>query len=229
MIDSTRHRSVFDPAKWGGKRVDVIGLGATGSKIALSLAKLGVTNLHLWDHDVVEEHNLANQVYGLREVGAPKAQAILDRINEDVNESDVTVLGSTHGEWAPGSSLGGVVFCMVDSMAVRRQIFEAARSNPFVQLVIDSRMGADMGHVLTYKPANRASVERYEASLFSDDDAITEVSACGTAITVGPTGDIISGMAVWQFIRFAGGEPTHAELAMGARIPSTTDVWELMI
>jgi len=221
MIDVTRHRDVFDPLKWGMKRVDVIGLGATGSKVALSLAKLGVQNIHGWDHDVVEDHNLANQAYDQRHVGVTKTTALANVI-----ERASSTLLAKHGEWTPDTrSWGQVVFCMVDSMTVRKQIFEKARINPFVQLVIDSRMGADMGYLHTYSPQDPVSLERYGASLFSDDDAITEVSACGTAITVGPTGDIISGLAVWQFLRHVNGQKTHGELAIGAREPSLTDVW----
>lgn len=222
MIDVTRHRSVFDPLKWGSRRVDVIGLGATGSKVALSLAKLGVQNLHIWDHDTVEEHNLANQAYGMQHVGVTKATALADIIHLGTGATT-----TQHGEWDPGTrSWGEVVFCMVDSMAVRKQIFETARINPFVRLVIDSRMGSDMGYLHTYSPQDPATLLRYEASLFSDDDAHTEVSACGTAITVGPTGDIINGLAVWQFLRYVNEQSTHGELAIGAREPSLTDVWQ---
>lgn len=216
MIDATRHESVFDPTKWTD-RVDVIGVGATGSKIALSLAKLGVKNLHIWDHDEVEEHNIANQSYDLADIGRLKVEALSDAILRATGTS-VT----THGAWTPtkGRAAGAVVFCMVDSMAVRTEIFELYRVSPVVRLVIDSRMAADYGSLLTYRPGEPDTLARYKATLFSDDDAHVEVSACGTAITVGPTGDIISGYAVWAFINHASGSMPLPEIAMAGRDPN---------
>ena len=38
---------VFEPSEFGDRRVDIIGVGAVGSKIALEVAKLGVRNIHL--------------------------------------------------------------------------------------------------------------------------------------------------------------------------------------
>lgn len=214
-LDATRHRSVFDPAKWT-KRVDVIGLGATGSKIALSLAKLGVQNLHVWDGDVIEEHNIANQIYSIEDVGLDKTTAFAMHMNHAVD-----LPPTRHAYWAPGNAaLGEVVFCMVDSMKVRRQLFEKSRTNLRTKLIIDSRMGSDHAQLLTYNPSDADSRKAYEATLFNDDDAHVEVSACGTAITVGPTGDIISGYAVWQFINYATGGVVEPEIVLGARVPS---------
>jgi molybdopterin/thiamine biosynthesis adenylyltransferase len=215
MIDATRHRSIFDPAKWKN-RVDVIGLGATGSKIALSLVKLGVRNLHVWDGDIVEAHNIANQIYHLEDVGYAKTTAFAMHMNQVAEMNPVR-----HAYWAPGNAnLGEVVFCMVDSMKVRRELFEKSRTNLRTRLIIDSRMGSDHAQLLTYDPQNADSRKAYEATLFNDDDAHVEVSACGTAITVGPTGDIISGYAVWQFINYATGGAVEPEIVLGARVPS---------
>jgi molybdopterin/thiamine biosynthesis adenylyltransferase len=217
VIDVTRHRSVFDPTKWTN-RIDIIGVGATGSKIALSLAKLGLRNLHVWDGDIVEAHNVANQAYDRRDIGERKTKAIRDAINR---VSGISI--NPHDHWLPehhARMLGEVVFCMVDSMKVRRQVFESMRTNLRTSLVVDSRMGVDHAQLLTYQPRNEESMRAYEATLFSDDVAKAEVSACGTAITVGPTGDIISGYAVWHFIKHVACEPVEREIVLGARLPS---------
>lgn len=216
MIDATRHHSIFDPSKWT-QRVDVIGVGATGSKIALSLAKLGVRNLHVWDGDTVEAHNLANQAYNLSDVGSRKVEATHFHIAQATRSPS-----RTHGYWqdTDARTLGEVVFCMVDSMAVRKAVYEGVKRSARVKLVVDSRMGADHAQLLTYSPQDPDSLRAYEGTLFSDDDAHVEVSACGTAITVGPTGDIISGYAVWHFIKHAAGQPVEREIVFGARDPS---------
>lgn len=215
MIDASRHDSVFNPVAWGQRRVDVIGVGATGSKVALSLAKLGVQNLHVWDMDVVEEHNLANQAYTIADVGKLKVDAIAEHIRA-ATETVVT----KHGEWQSKAPVGEVVFALVDSMAARKGIFDSYRYSAATSLVLDSRMGADTAHLLAYQPLNRPTLDAYAATLFSDDDAHVEVSACGTAITVGPTADIISGYLVWAFIRHAAQQAFIPEMGVGAREPS---------
>lgn len=214
MIDTTRHIDVFNPGEWGARRVDIIGVGAIGSKIALSLAKLGVQQLHVWDHDVIEAHNIANQVYAQGHIGGSKAAAMAD-----IAEYMTGTRPQEHGKWDGERGLGEVVFLPVDSMAVRREFFEAHRVSASTKLIIETRMGATHGQVLSYRPNDRASLDRYEATLFSDDDAEVEANACGTAITVGPTGDIISGFAVWRFLRYVAGEEVEPELAIGGRSP----------
>lgn len=227
MIDTTRHVSIFDPVKWGSRRVDVVGVGATGSKVALSLAKLGVKHLHLWDSDMVEPHNLANQTYLQEHVGIPKTTA-LTRMIRAATHSDRWGTEVLEFEHWNGHPLGEVVFCMVDSMAVRKQLFDSLRFSMTTRLVIDSRMGVDTAYLLNYTPGDVPSLNAYKATLFNDDDAQVEVSACGTSITVGPTGDIISGYAVWNFMRYANEQPTFGELAIGARNPSAQLLSEIV-
>lgn len=214
MIDVSRHEDVFNPTKWGEKRVDVIGVGATGSKVALSLAKLGVRNLHIWDDDVVEEHNLANQAYNLAALDLPKTLALSDIIQQATNTRP-----SRHGRWSNQRNLGEVVFMMADSMAARKGLFEAIKMNPNVRLVVDSRMGSDQAYLFSYQPGIQETLKSYEGTLFDDDDAHVEVSACGTTISVGPTSDIISGMATWAFIRHAVEGEFYPALGVNARQP----------
>ena len=76
MIETLRHLNVFNPEIFGHKRIDVIGIGATGSRIVLSLAKLGIESIHVWDFDEVADVNIANQVYGLEDVGKQKVDAL---------------------------------------------------------------------------------------------------------------------------------------------------------
>lgn len=222
MIDTSRHYTVFDPAKWGNRRIDVIGAGATGSRVALSLAKLGVRNLHVWDDDTIAEHNIPNQVYGIQDTGY-KVTALARIINRDTG-----LAIKPHGErWEPGKKVGPVVFCMPDTMKTRAEMFRHAATSPNIRLVLDSRMGSDIGMIYTYSPSDRASIEKYGKTLYSDDDALTERSECGTSISVGPTAEAISGFIVWRFMAFApsiiqpnGDAPAHDEVAVGFRNPA---------
>jgi molybdopterin/thiamine biosynthesis adenylyltransferase len=61
--------------------VTVLGLGGLGTYVALALAALGIGEMHLVDHDVVELANLNRQVlYTVEDIGRPKVAAAADRL-----------------------------------------------------------------------------------------------------------------------------------------------------
>lgn len=197
MIDTLRHIEVFSPDTFGDQRIDLVGVGATGSKIALELAKLGVRNIHVWDFDEVEAHNIPNQVYGQNHIGELKVEAL-----QKIIEEQTGTLVAVHPEKVDGSQhLGDVVFLLTDTMSSRQEIWKSGlRYKPYVKLLIETRMGSNNGRVYALNPSNPAHVKGWEATLYSDD--VAEVSACGESITVGSTAGVVSGMAVWQLIRW---------------------------
>lgn len=218
-IDITRHIDVFSPDKFGKRRIDVIGAGATGSRIVLSLAKLGLENIHVWDFDVVEAHNIANQAYGQSDIGKPKVEALRDLVKA---QTGLTI--QIHNERVNGTQqLGDVVFLLTDTMASRKEIWQKGiRYKMRTKLMIETRMGADQGRVYTVNPTKPAEVKGWEGTLYSDE--VAEVSACGASITVGPTAEFLSGLAVWQLIRWSaiegGKEDTlDGEILWGLRPP----------
>ncbi len=196
-IDPLRHLSVFSPHAFGNKRVDVIGCGATGSRITLSLAKLGVKNIHVWDFDKVEEHNIPNQAFSLKDIGKFKGEALKEMVKLATG-TEITF----HNEFVNGTqSLGEIVFILTDTMKSRMEIWEKAlRFKMRTKLLIETRMGADSGYVYSINPNKPSHVNVYEKTFYDDNEA--EVSACGASISVGPTAEIISGLAVWQMIRW---------------------------
>lgn len=196
-IDPLRHLSVFRPHAFGNRRVDVVGCGATGSRIALSLAKLGIENIHLWDDDVVEEHNIPNQVFDLGDVGKFKVVALAEKIRSATGTAVVV-----HQERVDGTQLlGEIVFLLVDSMESRKAIWEGTLKYKLATtFLVETRMGADEGRVYTLSPNRLEHVNAWEKTLYSDGEA--EVSACGASVSVGPTAEIISGLAVWQLVRW---------------------------
>lgn len=196
-VDITRHIDVFSRDAFGERRIDVIGAGATGSRIVLSLAKLGLENIHVWDFDVVEAHNIANQIFGNDDIGKLKVDALYDIV---LKQTGLKI--HKHAERVDGKQvLGDVVFLLTDTMASRKEIWQKGiRMKLRTKLMIETRMGADQGRVYTVIPTRNAHVKGWEATLY--DDAVAEVSACGTAVTVGPTAEVVSGLAVWQMIRW---------------------------
>jgi len=196
-VDTLRHIKVFDAEEFASKRVDVIGAGATGSRIALALAKLGITNLHVWDFDKIESHNIANQAYGLKDVGKPKVRALEELIHEQTGISIAPHEQAATKE----SALGAYVFLLTDTMASRKEIWKGAlKYKAHVELVVETRMGISEGRVYSVVPSEPAEVSFYEKTFCDDDEA--EESMCGARTVVGSTAELVSGYAVWAFLRY---------------------------
>lgn len=206
FLSTIRHDEVFNRNQFN-LPVHIVGVGATGSKIALSLGKLGIgDNLHLWDDDVVEPHNVANQAYGLHHVGTPKVEACSDLLK--------MFTGSTphiHNEKVTRSTrLDGVVFLLVDTMDTRKEIWDGALKMKLpVKCVIETRMGVNEGRVYVFDPKNFDQIRDWESTLYSSAEAVT--SACGSKISIGPTADAVNAFAVWQFIRWFNSQTNGAE------------------
>lgn len=214
MIEPIRHLSVFQPAKFGDIPVHIVGCGAVGSRIAMSIAKLGIMNIHLWDFDKVEEHNIANQIFEVQDIGQPKVYATLRHIERAVGKINYRLdpQVTAHNEPVTNTTqLNGIVFLLTDTMKSRKEIWAGAiKYKMGVLLMIETRMGADQGRIYVVDPISPSHIEEYEQTLYSDEDA--EVSACGTSISVGPTAEAISGIAVWQLIRFVNKKPLDNEI-----------------
>jgi hypothetical protein len=196
-LDTNRHLSVFDPYAFGNRRVDIIGCGATGSRLALSIAKLGVKHIRCWDFDVVEGHNIANQAFGLDDVGKQKVVALQEMILRQTG----TRIDARDCAYEGQESLGDIVFLLTDTMKSRKEIWESKiRYQPGVKLMIETRMGADQARIYAINPVEREQVLYWEENWYGDETA--EVSACGTRISVGPTAEALSSFAVWTLIQW---------------------------
>lgn len=186
-LDIIRHMELFDPHNFNDP-VTVIGCGATGSWLALALAKLGLTNITVYDFDVIESHNIPNQAYSISQIGQPKVNVLYDII---YNTTGTKI--NIKNERYTNQRLTGIVFLMVDSMAERKRIWETSiKLKSQIKLMIEPRMGLDMGRIYNVNPLDMEQIKRYEETLYSDD--VAEVSACGASMTVITTA---LGIASW--------------------------------
>lgn len=212
--DYWRQLDLFSPEKFGDKEVHVVGVGATGSYVALLLAKMGVRNIHVWDFDDVESHNLPNQVYRLKDVGRAK----VDALKEIISEATGTEISAHNQAVTGGTALRGIVFLLVDSMNVRKEIWSGSLKFKLpVELMVETRMAIDNGRVYAIRPSRPADIKLWEGTLYSDEEA--EESPC-TARSIAPTVAYIASLAVWKLIKFHNGEEFESELIVSAR-PST--------
>lgn len=216
-MNYVRHLEVFDPDTFRDS-IDIVGAGATGSRVAMSLAKLGIKKINIWDFDKIESHNIPNQTFGLKDVGKYKALVLADMILRDTG-----IAVDIHRVRANGKDLSGsIVFLLTDTMESRRIIWNGGiRMNMRVRLMIETRMGADLGRVYAVDPTSKSQVEGWEKTLSTDDKS--QDSPCGGSVSVGPTADMLAGLAVWQFLKwnaFCNGQvtqPVENEVIFGLR------------
>ena len=74
----SRHRGLIETDRLRAKRVAVFGVGSVGSTCAVELAKCGVGQIDLIDHDRLELHNVARHACGVSALGRRKVNAVRD-------------------------------------------------------------------------------------------------------------------------------------------------------
>lgn len=206
MLDLSKSYEFFKPdAKTD--RIHIIGCGSVGSTVAENLARCGVKNMTLWDFDVVEPHNIVNQMFRQKDVGRPKAEALRDLLCEIDPDLSETVQVKPDG-WK-GERLSGYVFLAADSMEVRRAVVEKHFDNLNVKAMFDFRTlltGAQ--HFAADWMDLRMKQDLQNSMQFSDDEAAEEtpVSACGVTLGVAPTVRVICALGVANFMNFWNGK-----------------------
>jgi molybdopterin/thiamine biosynthesis adenylyltransferase len=215
LINIMRHESVFNP-KDHNYPIHIIGAGATGSRVFAALVELGITNITVYDPDVVEDHNLANQIYMVRDISYPKVDGCMRFAADKLGSSHANMTFSnrkvTEAYIREGYMKGGVVFLLTDTMDSRREIANALVARCFGPeaqlataplLIIETRMASTHGAVFSINPFDREAHRQWLSTLVDDNDTDSiEVSPCGTALSVGTTASLIANYAVWQMMQF---------------------------
>lgn len=153
--------------------ITVIGAGAIGSFVVLALAKMGFEDITVWDFDTVSLENMNCQWYRFEDIGKPKVVA-LKKIIEDFTKTSIKECPFA---WTPEVLFGlqgGIVIAAVDSMKVRKQIWEAAKESSNVHWIIDPRMASEYALCYVMDPTDLDDVRSYEKTLYSDENAVQE-------------------------------------------------------
>lgn len=202
MADITirRHQPIFDPAS-ARHPIHIVGCGATGSRVFAALVELGCTDIHCYDFDNVEDHNLANQAFFADHVGKPKVEACADWYTrktgcpppKSMTFNNTRLPNPTFGD------LDGYMFLLTDTMESRREIYDACiYGNPLLDGVIETRMASTHGNILFFNPQDDEKSKAWVATLIDDGEA--ELSPCGQPMSVGTTASIIANLAVMQYM-----------------------------
>ena len=214
MATLAKHETIFTPDMLDGIPIHIIGCGATGSNLALSLVKLGVPEIHLYDMDVVEDHNIANQFFTEEDVGKKKCVALAEILSKFIVNHNTKITSHDKkmtSENAENDIENGIVFCVTDSMSSRSDLFRNfAKANVNIKRWIETRMSLDTTRVYCIKPCDCVECQKYEETLYDDDGAVE--SACGTTQTAFPTATITANLAVWMFLGELNGLERPSEL-----------------
>ena len=114
--------------------IHIIGAGGIGSWTALLLAKMGCSDITVYDDDVVENHNVASQFFKESDLGKAKTEALFENIqmfagtNIRIEKQEKELEIQT-----------GLVILAVDSAETRIELGETFKDKDIY--IIDGRMG----------------------------------------------------------------------------------------
>lgn len=206
-MDLNKSLEFFDPSKVKG-RCHVIGCGSIGSNVAEQLARYGVENIVLYDFDIVEPHNIANQLFTEEDVSKEKTKALSELLYK-INPKLKHTL-EIKGEYTD-QILTDYVFMCVDSVEVRQQIVNQNKMNPMIKAVFDFRTTLLEGQCYFANWSKRKDRDNLIESLnFTHEEAMenTPVSACGFTLSVAPVVKMCALMGVANFTNLINGEET---------------------
>lgn len=199
--------NIFAPEM--AKPVTVMGVGSVGSQVVLSLARLGFTELTVWDGDSVASHNIPMSVYRVKDLCRPKVDALTEIVDEAMG-----VHITAHNAMYTCTALRTYVVSCVDSMDVRRRIWREVKQNPFVPLFVDTRLVGEFVSVFAIRPCAPEDIKYYEAYLYASADAMLPQCGYHNAIHISGTAANAAVAALTEWLK-CGTTKRHLEMLCG--------------
>ena len=183
------HSSRFKDAPWFPKEetnVIIGGAGGIGSWLSLLISRAGFFPI-VYDFDILEEHNLAGQLYTKLDAEAmvPKVDA-LKGLCKHFADTDITVMNE---KYTADSMSHHYVFSAFDNMQARKDMFSAwceyveewedfnktlkageegfSELNAYTPIFIDGRLTAEQMQIFCVTPDK---IEAYKEHLFDDSE-----------------------------------------------------------
>ncbi len=171
--------SRFKDAPWfSEEQIDVLvgGAGGIGSWLTLLLTRAGY-HVHIYDYDLLEEHNMGGQLYGEKHIGTPKVEALATIVN-DFTSCDIHVYNEKYDDKSPTNTF---VFCAYDNMQARKDTFNnwvIGVAQPWLEtkegpkpIFIDGRLTMEQIQIFCVTPEN---IDKYEKEHLFDDSEVEE-------------------------------------------------------
>jgi len=196
------------------KPIHVIGVGAIGRQVAVTLAIIGWPGeIHIYDFDTVEEVNLGTQGFSQSELGRKKVEAVYEAMNS-ANEEVNCTYHEGRVRLNEVRQMEGIIFCTVDSMETRLQIFDNAEK---VELFLDARMAAEVFDI--WAVYDEGSRQAYRDGWFPDSAANQD--GCTSRSTY-YCANVSSGFMIAQLTKHTRGIPLESSVRMDLTGMGTT-------
>ena len=166
-MDFERQLGIFNPGLYGNKSVTVIGAGSVGSFVTLTLAKMGMRKITVYDDDKIEEHNMPNQFYPIAHLGENKVSVLYLMVLQ-LTGVKIRNYNKLYAKYSPSH----IIVSSVDSIEARRAIWKLIKPHMFKKggtaLYIDTRMGGEYMRVFTV--SKKADIPAYEKTLIREGE-----------------------------------------------------------
>ena len=186
--------------------ITVIGAGAIGSAAVVTLAKMGCSDITVWDEDDLADHNVPNQMCLVDRVGQPKVEALAELVEMLTGVKIKPVPRHYRGE-----RLEGLAITATDSMSARQMVWRGLKMKRAVSLFIDARMGAEILRLYALRPTDLDACEFYEGNLYGSEEA-EQLPCSARSIIYCPA--VAGALIAAQVKAFAVGERVHREVLM---------------
>lgn len=157
---------LIDPAKLR-MPIAIVGAGSIGSWTVLALAKMGCSNLTVYENDIVEPQNIGCQLYGPAFKGGQKKVALFQIIYLLTN-----LKIKWQGFW--DKSLKWIedfkiIISAIDSIETRKELFENLKGTP--KILMDGRMAGNAIEIFVVRLDNEEDCQKYEKTFFPEEQA----------------------------------------------------------
>lgn len=198
-FDYWRQLGILPPSTLTGKSVIVVGAGGIGSPSILAIGKMGMPKITIYDDDIVDKHNLPNQLYRIQDVGKLKVLAM----QEICKEFTGCAVDPRPRLYTENDRPDTFLISAVHSMEARKAIWRTVRYNIKVPFYVEARMGIEVLKIYSLRPTDPNAVSWYERTLHGDDKA---VQAPCTERAIAYTSLIAGGLIANQIKKYIVGE-----------------------
>jgi hypothetical protein len=131
---------------------------------------MGFGNIEVFDFDEVSVENMNCQWFRFKDIGTNKAVALRDLV-QDFTKVELQI---NPFKFDGTQKLTGIVISSVDSMAVRKTIWEKCKDNYLVKWLIDPRMASEYALSFVMDPNSPEDQASYEKTFFTDEQGVQE-------------------------------------------------------
>ncbi len=174
-MNHLRHQNIFQIPS--GFSVTLIGAGGIGAIASLTLAKMGVRSIVIFDPDVVSEENLATQWHKISDLGHQKVAALCNALLEYSDD----IAPSAYAEPVDANTVlrSSLVISAVDSISARQAIWQAIlRPESSWSYYLDMRMSSQEYQHFLVPESDEAAIAAYHRKLMSLSEEDVEELPC---------------------------------------------------